>query len=317
MKINLNSGESLTAVLSGAHTTTAPTAKVDYLDSGTPRTTMAALTGATAVTLLSGPTNGVRPVDGVSIYNGDTAQITVTIKQVIDGTAYTITSRVLEAGERLMLDEGGERVTTSTGTLKTSIVAGSAIDVEMASGGQIVDSNGNELIQFPTAVSSAVNELTISNAATGNSPSIAASGGDTDINITLTPKGAGLTIADGPFQVRDSVAVTATVGGGTTGLIPAGSTFVVVTSDNVDKQISLPAASVGDEIWILVGATGCELISAVAAHKVNDVTVGATNEAALTATNLYWCKYVATNTWIVIGYTKLGAVQSALVPDSL
>lgn len=30
MKINLNSGESLTAVLSGAHTTTAPTAKVDY-----------------------------------------------------------------------------------------------------------------------------------------------------------------------------------------------------------------------------------------------------------------------------------------------
>lgn len=55
----------------------------------------------------------------------------------------------------------------------------------------------------------------------------------------------------------------------------------------------------------------------MAAHKVNDVTVGATNEAALTATNLYWCKYVATNTWIVIGYTKLGAVQSALVPDSL
>jgi hypothetical protein len=105
MKINLNSGESLTAVLSGAHTTTAPTAKVDYLDSGTPRTTMAALTGATAVTLLSGPTNGVRPVDGVSIYNGDTAQITVTIKQVIDGTQGQRRHRGSDQRSRLDCDQ--------------------------------------------------------------------------------------------------------------------------------------------------------------------------------------------------------------------
>lgn len=121
----------------------------------------------------------------------------------------------------------------------------------------------------------------------------------------------------GYFQSYGAAAVTATVGGGTTGLIPAGASFVVVTSDNADKQISLPAAAVGDRIRILVGATGCELISSVAAHKVNDVVVGATNEAALTATNLYDCQYVATNTWVVIGYTKLGAVQAALVPDSL
>jgi len=114
-----------------------------------------------------------------------------------------------------------------------------------------------------------------------------------------------------------STAVTATTGGGTTGLIPATSSFVTVTSDSADKQISLPAVSIGHKLTILVGATGCELISAVAAHKVNDVTVGATNEAALTATNMYECKYVATNTWVVVGYTKLGAVQAALVPDSL
>lgn len=114
-----------------------------------------------------------------------------------------------------------------------------------------------------------------------------------------------------------NVSVTATTGGGTTGLIPAGTKFCTVTSDSADKQISLPAATIGDRIRILVGATGCELISAVAAHKVNDVTVGATNEAALTAENLYDCQYVAVNTWVVIGYTKLGAVQAALVPDSL
>lgn len=126
-----------------------------------------------------------------------------------------------------------------------------------------------------------------------------------------------LTRNAGYSQVNGNAAVTATVGGGTTGLIPAGASFVTVTSDNADKQISLPAATVGDVIRILVGATGCELISVTAADKVNDVTVGATNEAALTATNLYRCEYVAANTWVVVGYTKLGAVQSALVPDSL
>lgn len=126
-----------------------------------------------------------------------------------------------------------------------------------------------------------------------------------------------VTVTSKKNQKRASDAVTATAGGGTTGLIPAGIEFVTVVSDDANKQISLPAATVGDSIAILVGATGCELISAVAGHKVNDVTVGATNEAALTAANLYDCQYVATNTWVVVGYTKLGAVQAALVPDAL
>lgn len=126
-----------------------------------------------------------------------------------------------------------------------------------------------------------------------------------------------VTVRAKKLQKATSGAVTATVGGGTTGLITAGVAFVTVTSDNADKQVSLPAATIGDRISVLIGATGCEMISAVAADKVNDVTVGATNEAALTALNLYDCQYVATNTWVVIGYTKLGAVQAALVPDAL
>lgn len=54
----------------------------------------------------------------------------------------------------------------------------------------INDTNNNELIKV-TATGSAVNELTIANAATGNSPTISATGGDTDIDINLTPKGSG------------------------------------------------------------------------------------------------------------------------------
>jgi hypothetical protein len=126
-----------------------------------------------------------------------------------------------------------------------------------------------------------------------------------------------VTVRAKKIQKASSGAVTATTGGGTTGLIPAGVAFVTVTSDSADKQISLPAGTIGDRIMALVGATGCELIAVTAGDKVNDVTVGATNEAALTATNLYDCHYVATNTWVVVGYTKLGAVQAALVPDAL
>ena len=140
--------------------------------------------------------------------------------------------------------------------------------------------------------------------------------------VVIVGKGIGIFLAVDSVTwssvgARVHAAVTATTGGGTTGLIPENAEFVTVTSDSADKQISLPAASVGKRIRILVGATGCELISAVAADKVNDVTVGATNEAALTATSMYDCQYLATNTWVVIGYTKLGAVQAALVPDAL
>ena len=54
----------------------------------------------------------------------------------------------------------------------------------------INDSNGNEVIKTP-ATASAVNEVTMTNAATGTSPSISATGGDTDINLKLGAKGAG------------------------------------------------------------------------------------------------------------------------------
>jgi hypothetical protein len=55
---------------------------------------------------------------------------------------------------------------------------------------QISDTNGNELLKL-TATASAVNELTLANAATGGSPTLSATGGDTNIGINLTPKGTG------------------------------------------------------------------------------------------------------------------------------
>jgi len=60
-------------------------------------------------------------------------------------------------------------------------------------GTSILDTNGNELALL-TATSSAVNEFTIANAATGNDPTLSATGGDTNIDIAIVPKGSGETV---------------------------------------------------------------------------------------------------------------------------
>lgn len=54
----------------------------------------------------------------------------------------------------------------------------------------ILDSSGNEYLKF-SKTASAVNELTITNAATGNAPIMSATGDDTNIDLFLNPKGAG------------------------------------------------------------------------------------------------------------------------------
>jgi hypothetical protein len=54
----------------------------------------------------------------------------------------------------------------------------------------ITDNNSNELISF-TTTASAVNQIDISNAATGVAPQITAAGSDTNISIVLMPKGGG------------------------------------------------------------------------------------------------------------------------------
>lgn len=69
-------------------------------------------------------------------------------------------------------------------------------------GTSILDTNGNELLAL-TATASAVNEITVANAAAGNNPSLTASGGDTNIGINLVPKGSGKIQIDGKDLALD------------------------------------------------------------------------------------------------------------------
>jgi hypothetical protein len=73
---------------------------------------------------------------------------------------------------------------------------GTSVGLNIGSGkklklvGDVIDTNGNELIKM-SATASAVNEVTLTNAATGNKPSLAATGGDTNIGFELVSKGTG------------------------------------------------------------------------------------------------------------------------------
>jgi len=65
----------------------------------------------------------------------------------------------------------------------------------------IADENGNEQIVFQTT-GSAVNEVLIGNAATGNAPVINANGGDTNIDLNITPKGVGRATFNGQGKIE-------------------------------------------------------------------------------------------------------------------
>lgn len=86
------------------------------------------------------------------------------------------------------------------------------------------DTNGNEIFKVG-ATGSAVNELTLTNAATGNAPIISSTGGDTNIGLTLTPKGTG------------NVSMTSRADGWVTGLT-APSTVTANGNRNYDVVIN-------------------------------------------------------------------------------
>ena len=82
---------------------------------------------------------------------------------------------------------------------------------------EIDDTNGNEELKF-TTTASAVNEFTITNAATGNAPELSTTGNDTNIDLKITPKGSGKIVLDGiSFPNADGTAnqVLQTNGSGT------------------------------------------------------------------------------------------------------
>jgi len=65
----------------------------------------------------------------------------------------------------------------------------------------IADENSNEQISFATTAS-AVNEITVTNAATGNAPQVSATGDDTNVNLKFAGKGTGAVELASDIQIN-------------------------------------------------------------------------------------------------------------------
>jgi|10_taG_2_1085330.scaffolds.fasta_scaffold05355_6 hypothetical protein len=122
----------------------------------------------------------------------------------------------------------GDVTLTGTQTLTNKTLTSPKI------GTSILDTSGNELALL-TATGSAVNEFTIANAATGNGPTLSSTGGDTNIDINVTPKGTGdVVLAGDTVKVGDSgaAAVLTSNGAGTLTVTTGGATDLVLNTNS-------------------------------------------------------------------------------------
>ena len=148
-----------------------------------------ALTGNRTVTITTA--SGVKNKVYV-IRNSTTGAFTVTVK--IEGQT-GVTFSATDKGTKILYLNGTDVVNSNIGNLSNDYTPTLAANLSTNSKNIIVgntygiiDENANEQIKFSTTAS-ATNEITIANAAAGNSPVISATGGDTNVGLTLTPKG--------------------------------------------------------------------------------------------------------------------------------
>jgi len=189
-------------------------------------------TTTTSGSVSSGATTvGLNSVAGYS--NGEVAVFVIdptdavkkqTFTGVVDTSGSQITNVVWTAGSNTTHALGATVVDYATATHISMMSKGILVDHNQDGTHKfttVYDANGNESMKLGSTAS-AVNEVTITNAATGNGPTISATGGDTNIDVNVSPKGTtgkfkvgGNTITHGAYTSYTPTLTNLTLGTGT------------------------------------------------------------------------------------------------------
>jgi hypothetical protein len=168
------------------------------------------ITGNVNVTVPSTVTNKV-----YIIKNSTSGAHTVTV--LVSGQT-GITFSATDKGSKILYVNGTDIADSNIGKLSndaaptlSAILDTNGNDIVIDNAGAIEDDSNNEYIKF-TKTASAVNEITVANAATTNAPNVSVTGSDTNIDFNLTPKGIGRTTFNGNGKIQ-GVAEKVTVSG--------------------------------------------------------------------------------------------------------
>ena len=154
--------------------------------------------------------------------NATTGAYTVTFKTT-SGTG--VTWAAADKGTKMVYSDGTNVVDTAFTDLSSDFSPQLSADLDTNAQNIIIDNtksildeNSNEQIKFSTT-GSAVNEFTIANAATGNAPAISVTGGDSNIDLNITPKGYGRATFNGQGKIQSTAEKVTTEATAATGTI--------------------------------------------------------------------------------------------------
>jgi hypothetical protein len=197
--------QTLNAAGSGANTT--PLAIADGALTGAAQNRVIIL-GAVSPEAITGNKIVTVPLLTETFYimkNSTSGAYTVQLKAA-SGSGATVTWSATDKGYKIVYIDGvatntgvydtgfsttvGDVTLTGTQTLTNKTLTSAKINTGL------FDTNGNESILF-TATGSAINEITVTNAAASGDPKISATGGDTNIDLNLVAKGTGVVQSNG------------------------------------------------------------------------------------------------------------------------
>ena len=174
---------------------------------------------------IAGAVNVVVPDTLTKAYvidNATSGAHAVTVK-TSSGTG--VTWAAADKGTKMVYSDGTNVVDTAFTDLSSDYTPqlsadldtnGNNIIIDTAHG--VLDENSNEQIIF-TTTGSAVNHFGVTNAGTGNTPSLAAVGGDTNIDFNITPKGIGRATFNGQGKIQSVAEKVTTAAIAATGTI--------------------------------------------------------------------------------------------------